>query len=142
MVKCISIGFHFNLVIKILDISALVFLSSYRQPHIWTKMFGKLLWVFKSILDRHHAWRSLDPTLGIWSIFVKERRTFNKDASFLLHLHIISSVIRPVIRPVICMVVWCVPICFNRFSKWKGPLFSLVLPVLTIQYIKSSNGDL
>ena len=36
LVKCISIGFHFNLVIKILDISALVFLSSDSQPQIWT----------------------------------------------------------------------------------------------------------
>ena len=24
------------------------------------------------ILDRHHAWRSLDPTLDIWSNFVKK----------------------------------------------------------------------
>ena len=33
-------------------------------------------------------------------------------------------------------------ICFNRFPKWISPLFSLVLPVLTNHYIKSSDGGL
>ena len=26
------------------------------------------------ILDRHHAWQSLDPTLDIWSDFVKKKK--------------------------------------------------------------------
>ena len=29
------------------------------------------------ILDRHHAWRSLDPTLDIWSNFVKKEKALN-----------------------------------------------------------------
>ena len=28
-----------------------------------------------SFLDRHHAWRSLDPTLDIWSNFVKKEKS-------------------------------------------------------------------
>ena len=28
------------------------------------------------LLDRHHAWRSLDPTLGISSPFVKKKKAF------------------------------------------------------------------
>ena len=31
---------------------------------------------FAFILDRHHAWRSLDPTVDIWSNFVKEPAFF------------------------------------------------------------------
>ena len=54
------------------------------------------------ILDRHHIWRSLDPTLDTWSNFVKKAfclffclfiqkdATFDKDASFLS-----AQVIRP-----------------------------------------------
>ena len=38
---------------------------------IYEETFFKLnLWRF---LDRHHAWRSLDPTLDIWSNFVKKK---------------------------------------------------------------------
>ena len=29
-----------------------------------------------AILDRHHVWRSLDPTLAIWTNFVRERIHF------------------------------------------------------------------
>ena len=49
-------------------------------------------------LDRHHAWRSLDPTLDIWSNFMREKAfnlpfsfvyskkdpTFSKDSTFYL----------------------------------------------------------
>ena len=53
-------------------------------------------------LDPHFVWRSLDPTLGNWSDFVKKkkhltsfckkkRRNFNTDASLLLHLSARSS---------------------------------------------------
>ena len=31
---------------------------------------------------------------------------------------------------------------FNRFPKWISPLFSLILPVLTDHYIKTSDGGL
>ena len=70
------------------------------------------------ILDRHHAWRSQDPTLDICSNFVKKSiylpfffcfffkkdATFYKSASFLLHL-VIHLVIHQVIRPVTCPVI-------------------------------------
>ena len=42
----------------------------------WTKFTkrGKNPLIF--FLDRHHVWRSLDPTLAIWSNFMKERSIY------------------------------------------------------------------
>ena len=34
----------------------------------------ELITNFHNFLDRHHAWRSLDPTLGLSSPFVKKRK--------------------------------------------------------------------
>jgi len=42
-----------------------------------TQLFSDIRAQFRSnssMLDRHHAWRSLDPTLGISSPFVKKRK--------------------------------------------------------------------
>ena len=41
------------------------------------------------ILDRHHAWRSLDPTLDIWSNFVKKKSIL--PPFFLLHLFLFKK---------------------------------------------------
>ena len=38
------------------------------------------------ILDRHHAWRSLDPTLDISSHFVKKKRKHFASYFLLFHL--------------------------------------------------------
>ena len=57
--------------------------------------------------------------------------SFKKMHLFLLHL-----VICPVIGPVICLAIRLI------IPKWSSPLFSLVLPVITVQYIKSFDGDL
>ena len=35
-------------------------------------------------LDRHHAWQSLDPTLDIWSNFVKRKEKKRKKKAFYL----------------------------------------------------------
>ena len=82
------------------------------------KILGKNPLIF--LLDRHHVWRSLDPTLAIWSNFMKERSIYSsfsfasfirkdatflyKNASFLLHL-VIHPVIHQVIRPDIHLVI-------------------------------------
>ena len=79
---------------------------------------------FKFFLDCHHVWRSLDPTLNIWSNFAKNKkiflspfffRVFKKDWTFLFvsfffllkrnnffHLHpVICLVISPLIHLII-----------------------------------------
>ena len=48
----------------------------------------KLCKVIWGILDRHHVWRSLDPTLDISSDFVKKEKKKKHSASFFLLLHL------------------------------------------------------
>ena len=51
--------------------------------------------IWNSILDRHHVWRSPDPTLAIWTNFVRERIHFppfflKKDTTFCCsHLFVV-----------------------------------------------------
>ena len=35
-------------------------------------------------LDRHHVWRSLDPTLDIWSNFMGKKKTLAKIMTYLV----------------------------------------------------------
>ena len=41
----------------------------------------------QNILDRHHAWRSLDPTLDISSPFVKHFTSFFKKTQLFIKMH-------------------------------------------------------
>ena len=43
-----------------------LFMKNYQKPKVVHNMY------FPRFLDRHHVWRSLDPTLQIWSNFVKK----------------------------------------------------------------------
>ena len=102
------------------------FVKKRRKKHL--KYFFSLPFFF---LDRHPVWRSLDPTLDIWSNFVKEKKALNVLFSFHLLCCISSNVAR-------------VPKGSQRFPKVTkiSPLFSFVLPILTDHYIKSSDGGL
>ena len=46
-----------------------------------------MLEILEKFLDRHHAWRSLDPTLAISTTFVKkEKKSIQPPFFFLLYL--------------------------------------------------------
>ena len=122
---------------------------------------------YPKLLDRHPAWRSLDPTLDIWSNFMREkafyllllkRRNFLWFISFyglqkthFLFIHIIllilpvirpviHPVIRPVIRPVICPVIRCLAICCPviRYPDICCPVIRLVIHLVICPVIRLS----
>ena len=57
--------------VKFFPLGLVVFVGTFRSLRV----------KYQYILDRHHAWRSLDPTLDIWSNFVKKKR---KEKAFYL----------------------------------------------------------
>ena len=75
--------------------------SSWFSPLAFFKMIEKMWKHFSlslyvthnvtslSFLDRHHAWRSLDPTLAISSTFVKKKKSIQPPFFLLLHLFFI-----------------------------------------------------
>ena len=93
-----------------------------------------------SFLDRHHAWRSLDPTLDIWSNFVKKEKSIK--CLFFPFTSSVALVAMSQGFPKVTTGYQRLPhvtkgYYFNRFPKWISLLFSLVLPVLTDHYIKT-----
>ena len=46
-------------------------------------------------LDRHHAWQSLDPTLDIWSNFMKKKKALTSYFSFASFLKKMQLFILP-----------------------------------------------
>ena len=55
-----------------------LFMKNYQQPKV-----AHSTMYFPRFLCRHHVWRSLDPTLHIWSNFVKKKENgFNSRYAF------------------------------------------------------------
>ena len=114
--------------------------------HIVICMSGVIEIQVSMFLDRHDAWRSLDPTLDIWSNFAKRKHFTSSFFCILLKQN-----------HGLPWVTMCsqgfprVPQGFPKVSQGSprfpkvtkiSRLISFVLPVLTDHYIKSSDGGL
>ena len=60
--------------------------------------FVALINITKMFLNRHLVWQSLDPTLGIWSDFVKKKKhltSFSKKDATLIQMHLFFCIYPP-----------------------------------------------
>ena len=109
-------------------------------------------------LDRHHAWQSLDPTLDIWSNFMKKKKALTyyfsfvsflkKMQLFLKRCNFLSSQVIHLGYPRYPLGLSARLICLGYpprlFARviWGYSSSYLMLPNLTNHFNKLSNGDL